>query len=87
MVHGASRPNSTWVSSRRFPNATPYFGHSELSARSCAAVIRPPRVTKERIERGYSVAVISGEDLTAWQARPRRDHGISARGAGGARGI
>jgi len=41
------------------PNAIAYFGHSEASARSCAAVIRPPRVTKERIERGCSVAVIS----------------------------
>src|SRR5213082_578957 len=87
IVSWASRPNSALGSSGCVAKATPYFGHSTSSARSCAAVIRPLRVTKERIERGCSVWLMrSCGCYCVFEARHARDHGISARGAGAAQG-
>src|SRR5216110_48357 len=87
IVSGAARPNSALGSSGCVAKAAPYFGHSTSSARSCAAVIRPLRVTKERIERGCSVWLMrSCGCYCVFEARHARDHGISARGAGAAQG-
>src|SRR2546429_442891 len=87
IVSGASRPNSALGSSGCVAKATPYFGHSTSSARSCAAVIRPLRVTKERIERGCSVWLMrSCGCYCVFEAIHASDHGISAGGAGAVRG-
>src|SRR5437762_12834018 len=68
-----------------FPYTTLF--RSTSSARSCAAVIRPLRVTKERIERGCSVWLMRSRGCyCVFEARHARDHGISARGAGAAQG-
>jgi len=53
---GASRRTAAATSSTCIPKATPYFGHSAWSARSCAAVIRPPRSRRS----GSSVDVRCG---------------------------
>ena len=57
-VTGARRPKTVSKSRGAASKSSPYRGQRLSRARCCASVIRPPRITNERMERGCSISPI-----------------------------